>query len=82
MCIIIVKLHYIGIAVKNIDDYYDNFLKSYCGYNKISNIINNQSQHSRIAVTENGQSVKLKLIEAIDEENPTYSVLKSGKGGL
>lgn len=76
------KLHHIGIAVKNIEDYYAEFLNPIMGYTKISNIINNESQHSRIAFAENGQSVKMELIEAIDENSPTYQILKSGNGGF
>lgn len=76
------KLHHIGIAVNNIEDYYENYLKPYFGYNQISNIIDNSSQHSRIAFAENGQSVKLELIEAIDEESPTFNILNRGNGGL
>lgn len=76
------KLHHIGIAVKSIDEYYNSFMKPILGYNKISNIINNESQHSRIAFAENGQSVKIELIEAIDENSPTYSILQNGNGGF
>ena len=76
------KSHHIGIAVKNIEDYYAEFLKPIMGYTKMSNIINNESQHSRIAFAENGQSVKMELIEAIDENSPTYQILKSGNGGF
>ena len=72
------KLHHIGIAVKNIEDYYAEFLKPIMGYTKISNIINNESQHSRIAFAENGQSVKMELIEEFRTPSPTWELVGFG----
>lgn len=76
------KLHHIGIAVASIDRYYNNFLKPLFGYDSISEKMFVEQQHSRIAFAENGQSVKLELIEAIDENSPTYNLLKENNGGL
>ena len=76
------KLHHIGIAVSSISEYYNKFLKPLFGYDSISEIMLVEQQHSRIAFVENGQSVKLELIEAIDDNSPTYNLLKKNKGGL
>jgi len=77
-----VKLHHIGIAVVSIDRYYNNFLKPLFGYDSISETMLVEQQHSKIVFAENGQSVKLELIEAIDENSPTYNLLKENNGGL
>lgn len=76
------KLHHIGIAVASIDRYFNNFLKPLFGYDSISETMFVEQQYSRIAFAENGQTVKLELIEAIDENSPTYNLLKENKGGL
>lgn len=76
------KLHHIGIAVKNIDEYYERILKPLLGVSMISDIIINESQHSRIAFVENEQSVKIELIEAIDENSPSYNLMKNRNGGF
>jgi hypothetical protein len=76
------KLHHIGIAVASIDRYYNDFLKPLFGYDSISETMFVEQQHSKIAFVENGQMVKLELIEAIDEKSPTYNLLKENKGGL
>lgn len=76
------KLHHIGIAVSSISKYYNNFLKPLFGYDYISETMFVEQQHSRIAFAENGQSVKLELIEAIDESSPTYNLLEENDGGL
>lgn len=76
------KLHHIGIAVASIDRYYNSFLKPLFGYNSISETMLVEQQHSRIAFAENGQSVKIEIIEAIDENSPTCNLLKKNSGGL
>lgn len=76
------KLHHIGIAVASIDRYYNNVLKPLFGYDFISETMFVEQQHSRIAFAENCQSVKIELIEAIDENSPTYNLLKENNGGL
>ncbi len=76
------KLHHIGIAVENIERYYNDFLKPVFGYNNLSPASIVEMQHSRIAFAENGQSVKLELIEYIGDKSPTYSIIKSRSGGL
>lgn len=73
------KLHYIGIAVASIDRYYNNFLKPLFGYDSISETMLVEQQYLRIAFAGNGQTVKLELIEAIDESSSTYNLLKEKK---
>jgi len=77
-----VKLHHIGIAVASIDRYNNNFLRPLLGYDSILETMLVEQQYSRIAFAENGQTVKMKLIEAIDENSPLYNLFKENKGGL
>ncbi len=75
------KLHHIGIAVDNIEKYYNSVLKP-LGYNKLSEIFYVESQNSKMAFASNGQSAKIELVMGEDENSPTKGILQRKMGGL
>lgn len=74
--------HHVGIAVQNIDVYYNTILMPLFGFNKISEIIVNESQNVKVAFVRKDASTRFELIEAIDENSPTVKILKKENGGL
>jgi len=76
------KLHHIGLAVNNIDCYYNDILRPLFGYQEISDIIFNASQNVRVAFVGDERHPKLELVEPIDTRSPVYGILKKNKGGL
>lgn len=75
------KLHHIGIAVDNIEKYYNSVLKP-LGYDKLSEIFYVESQNSKMAFASNGQSAKIELVMGEDENSPTKGILQRKMGGL
>ena len=76
------EFHHIGIAVNSIEIYYNEILKPLFDFNTLSNIITNQSQNVRVAFAENAQSIRIELIEAINEKSPVIKILRRNNGGL
>lgn len=75
------KLHHIGIAVDNIEKYYNSVLKP-LGYDKLSEIFYVESQNSKMAFASNGQSAKIELVMGEGENSPTKGILQRKMGGL
>ncbi|GAA0375653.1 VOC family protein [Paenibacillus motobuensis] len=75
------EFHHIGLAVENIKDYYNKYLKLF-GFNELTPIKILETQKVQIAYAINASGVKIELIEALDETSPSTKVLKRKNGGL
>ncbi len=71
------KLHHIGMVVKNIEDY----LKT-SEFTRSTKVVYDPAQHSNICMLENADNATpIELIEPIDERSTTYQYLnKCGNG--
>ncbi|MCZ1264744.1 VOC family protein [Paenibacillus tundrae] len=75
------KFHHIGMAVKNIEEYYEDHLKLF-GFKEITATQVLDAQNVRVAYAINADGVKIELIEALVEDSPSINVLKRKHGGL
>ncbi|MDR2385417.1 MAG: VOC family protein, partial [Tannerella sp.] len=69
-------LHHVGIAVENIEKYYYEILNPFFGFHTISDTIVNTSQNIKVAFAKNSKSMKIELIEAVDDDSPTVNIIK------
>lgn len=76
------EFDHVGIAVKNIKDYYENILNTVLGIHELSEIIIDPIQNCKIAFATSSNGVRLELIEPLNEESPVNQILKNKKGGL
>jgi len=73
---------HLGIAVKNIDEYFSKMLQPILGINILSEIIIDPIQNCKIAFATSSNGVRLELIEPLNEESPVNKILQKKKGGL
>ena len=73
---------HLGIAVKNIEEYFSKMLQPILGINSLSEIVIDPIQKCKIAFATSSNGVRLELIEPLNEESPVNQILKKKKGGL
>jgi len=73
---------HVGIAVKNIQQYFDSMLQPILGVNDLSEIIIDPIQNCKIAFATTSNGVRLELIEPLNEDSPIHQILQKKKGGL
>lgn len=73
---------HVGIAVQNIEKYFETMLNSVLGVPELSEIIIDPIQNCRIAFATTSNGVRLELIEPLNEESPVNQILHKKKGGL
>jgi len=72
------KLHHIGMVVKNIEDY----LKT-SEYARSTEVVYDPAQHSNICMLENADNEPpIELIEPIDDKSTTYQYLRKNGNGI
>ena len=72
------KLHHIGVATRNIEKEYEVFSK--LGYEKTSDVFEDEIQHMKGMFIEAKNQPCLELIEGVGENNPVKShVIKGNK---
>ena len=76
------EFDHIGIAVKNIEHYFNTQLNSILGVPELSEIYVDPIQNCRIAFATTSNGVRLELIEPLNEESPVNQLLQRKKGGL
>ena len=76
------EFDHVGIAVKNIEEYFQSMLHSVLGMDKLSEIIIDPIQNCKIAFATSSNGVRLELIEPLNEESPVNQILQKKKGGL
>ncbi len=76
------EFDHVGIAVKNIEEYFQSMLNSVLGMDKLSEIIIDPIQNCKIAFATSSNGVRLELIEPLNEESPVNQILQKKKGGL
>lgn len=76
------EFDHVGIAVKNIEEYFQSLLHSVLGMNELSEIVIDPIQNCKIAFATSSNGVRLELIEPLNEESPVNQILKKKKGGL
>jgi methylmalonyl-CoA/ethylmalonyl-CoA epimerase len=76
------EFDHVGIAVKNIEEYFQSMLHPVLGMNELSEIIIDPIQNCKIAFATSSNGVRLELIEPLNEESPVNQILKKKKGGL
>lgn len=73
---------HVGIAVKNIEEYFKFTLKTVLGVSNLSEIIVDPIQNCKIAFATSSNGVRLELIEPLNEQSPVNQILQKKKGGL
>lgn len=73
---------HVGIAVQNIEKYFETMLNSVLGVPELSEIFVDPIQNCRIAFATTSNGVRLELIEPLNEESPVNQILQKKKGGL
>ena len=73
---------HLGIAVKNIEEYFSKMLQPILGINSLSEIVIDPIQKCKIAFATSSNGVRLELIEPLNEESPVNQILQKKKGGL
>jgi methylmalonyl-CoA/ethylmalonyl-CoA epimerase len=73
---------HVGIAVKNIEEYFQSLLHSVLGMNELSEIVIDPIQNCKIAFATSSNGVRLELIEPLNEESPVNQILQKKKGGI
>lgn len=73
---------HVGIAVQNIEKYFNTMLNSVLGVPELSEIFVDPIQNCRIAFATTSNGVRLELIEPLNEESPVNQILQKKKGGL
>ncbi len=76
------EFDHVGIAVKNIEDYFSSMLSPILGIPELSEIIIDPIQNCKIAFATSSNGVRLELIEPLNEESPVNQILQKKKGGL
>ncbi len=76
------EFDHVGIAVKNIQQYFDSMLQPILGVNDLSEIIIDPIQNCKIAFATTSNGVRLELIEPLNEDSPIHQILQKKKGGL
>jgi len=76
------EFDHVGIAVKNIEEYFQSLLHSVLGMNELSEIVIDQIQNCKIAFATSSNGVRLELIEPLNEESPVNKILQKKKGGI
>jgi methylmalonyl-CoA/ethylmalonyl-CoA epimerase len=76
------KFDHVGIAVENIEEYFEKMLHPVLGIPDLSDILIDPLQGCRIAFATSSNGVRLELIEPLDEHSPVYQILQKKKGGL
>lgn len=72
---------HIGIAVKNIEDYYERVLKP-LGFNSISKCFVHEEQQVKVAFVSTDKGINIELVEPLDADSPVTGILERGMGGL
>lgn len=73
---------HIGIAVDNIEEYFNNFLKAIFNFDNLSEIYVDENQKAKIAFATSKNGVRLELIEPYDDDSPVANILKNNKNRL
>jgi methylmalonyl-CoA/ethylmalonyl-CoA epimerase len=76
------EFDHVGIAVKNIEEYFQSLLHSVLGMNELSEIVIDPIQNCKIAFATSSNGVRLELIEPLNEESPVNQILQKKKGGI
>ena len=76
------EFDHVGIAVKNIEDYYHQTLNTALGIHQLSEIIIDPIQNCKIAFATSTNGVRLELIEPLNEDSPVNQILEKKKGGI
>lgn len=76
------EFDHVGIAVKNIQQYFDSMLSPIFGVHDLSEIIIDPIQNCKIAFATTSNGVRLELIEPLNEDSPIHQILQKKKGGL
>lgn len=76
------EFDHVGIAVKNIQQYFDSMLSPILGVHDLSEIIIDPIQNCKIAFATTSNGVRLELIEPLNEDSPIHQILQKKKGGL
>ena len=70
------EFDHVGIAVKNIEDYFSSMLSPILGIPELSEIIIDPIQNCKIAFATSSNGVRLELIEPLNEESPVNQILQ------
>lgn len=73
---------HVGIAVKDIEDYFNSTLRTVLGVSKLSEIVVDPIQNCKIAFATSSNGVRLELIEPLNDQSPVNQILQKKKGGL
>ena len=76
------EFDHVGIAVKNIQQYFDSMLSPILGVHDLSEIIIDPIQNCKIAFATTSNGVRLELIEPLNDDSPIHQILQKKKGGL
>jgi len=76
------EFDHVGIAVKNIEEYFNLTLNTVLSVSQLSEIFIDPIQNCKIAFATSSNGVRLELIEPLNEESPVNQILQKKKGGL
>ena len=76
------EFDHVGIAVENIENYFNSMLHPILGISNLSEIIVDPIQNCKIAFATTSNGVRLELIEPLTIESPVNQILQKKKGGL
>ena len=76
------EFDHVGIAVTDIEKYFNTMLHPVLGIPKLSEIFIDPIQNCKIAFATSSNGVRLELIEPLNDNSPIHQILQKKKGGL
>jgi methylmalonyl-CoA/ethylmalonyl-CoA epimerase len=76
------RFEHIGIAVENIENYFETVLASGFDCKLISPVYMDVLQDSKVAFAKTCDGTKIELIEPLSSESPVSTILRNRRGGL
>lgn len=70
------KIHHIGLVVKNINRHYEDYYKKALGYNELSEIYKDERLGVYVAFINLNNKIYLELVQPIDKNSPVNNFLE------